>query len=132
MTMPTQSLRLLDPEVERQLGKTILSELESEVSQELEVLVEEFTANTLLEDNHSDVSSALATDKSMVTLTNHTPGDAGQLQQRQESVVNKDQQANGSEQQQQQQATRQQVVVTNDFAAELLYMMRSAGDMLGD
>jgi hypothetical protein len=131
MTMPTQSLRLLDPEVERQLGKTILSELESEVSQELEVLVEEFTANTLLEDNHSDVSSALATDKSMVTLTNHTPGDAGQLQQRQESVVNKDQQANSSEQQQQQ-ATRQQVVVTNDFAAELLYMMRSAGDMLGD
>jgi hypothetical protein len=131
MMMPTQSLRLLDPEVERQLGKTILSELESEVSQELEVLVEEFTANTLLEDNHSDVSSALATDKSMVTLTNHTPGDAGQLQQRQESVVNKDQQANSSEQQQQQ-ATRQQVVVTNDFAAELLYMMRSAGDMLGD
>jgi hypothetical protein len=131
MTMPTQSLRLLDPEVERQLGKTILSELESEVSQELEVLVEEFTANTLLEDNHSDVSSALATDKSMVTLTNHARGDAGQLQQRQESVVNKDQQANSSEQQQQQ-ATRQQVVVTNDFAAELLYMMRSAGDMLGD
>mmetsp|Transcript_24049 Transcript_24049/g.40884 ORF Transcript_24049/g.40884 Transcript_24049/m.40884 type:complete len:669 (-) Transcript_24049:93-2099(-) len=106
-----KSMRLLDPEVELQLGKTILAELEGEVSQELEVLVEEFTASG---DNHSDVTSALAADKSMVTLSQHDNGPQPQQREQDESPGGR------------------QAVVTNDFAAELLYMMRSAGDMLGD
>ena len=60
------------------------------------------------DDLHSDISGALATEKSMVTIS-------GQQQSNEKKNL-----------------APNQTVVTNDFAAELLYMMRAAGDMLGD
>lgn len=96
-------MRLLDPFAERELGRTILAELESEVQQELQVLVEDFTL-------------PLVASPGLVELDQRGALFAFGAEATKEA----------------EDESQGRTVVTNDFAAELLYIMRSAGDMLGD
>mmetsp|Transcript_3291 Transcript_3291/g.5126 ORF Transcript_3291/g.5126 Transcript_3291/m.5126 type:complete len:745 (+) Transcript_3291:67-2301(+) len=125
-----QSAVLLDPEVEAKLGNDILEALEEDIARELEleleVDVEDTETMTGDEGANIDPMSAprLSKESSLWSRVASTVGDDIDEQRRDDEAIFGNRRRRRT-------TTKGNIVVVNEFASELLYIMRTATEMLG-
>jgi hypothetical protein len=115
----------LDPETEAQLGSEILEALEEDIVRELEIEIEiDIDESTETEE---DAGSGVMGGP-MPTMTYRTSSANAHSE---EVQALKDDEAVFGRRRKMRTTTKGTVIVVNEFASELLYIMRTATDMLG-